>query len=322
MIHPIVYFPFTHLSENAGRAIFSFFETVHCLDTGLSGQNGDEWKKAGHNAVVHHPDEKTMAAAEQQYIEYQGWVHIHKGNERNLKSLLKDTPYFKNDNQVTAIKSRLNATGTTGGISKKATDTDTHRDLLFLKMAESCDAQNEHIDQQLAGVDKSRSRLFTSLKGGDGEISGNVDSGQGQAYDQTHDPGELMTKERILSWTACMAASGFFDRHPDPVFLTTSKAVFEYLESICNSSVNALDINEIKVHENGCKNKMKWQQSVTGILKAALAEKAASEGSLPLIDDACDASGQLKLKLFSGNEINRLFDLSDKQVAVCLVKLI
>ncbi len=39
--------------------------------------------------------------------DYLAWAQLHRGNERNLKHLLKASPYFKSDTDLTSIKSQI-----------------------------------------------------------------------------------------------------------------------------------------------------------------------------------------------------------------------
>ena len=249
-------------------------------------------------------------------MQYREWGNIHKDNAHHLKALLTASPYFRNDNQVTAIKSRLKAAEKDQTGDMKDPDT-VIRHLLFLKTAHLYDVQNERVDEGLADLDKSKELLFTELRGLDEAPPPDV-----RDEDQAaNDPGTLMTRERIVSWTACMSATGFYPAEQPFVFVTTSPAVFEYLESICETSVNALDIDEIKVHENDCANKKEWHKVFAGIVIRAVQGDEIRMEALPLPGDDCEAKGQCSIKFFSGNEINRHFNLSDTQVIVCLVRL-
>jgi len=53
----------------------------------------------------------------------------------------------------------------------------------------------------------------------------------------------------------------------------------------------------------------------------AIQGNGTRENELPKVSDRCSLSGRIKLTLFSGNDINKLFNSSEKQIPVCLIKL-
>ena len=222
---------------------------------------------------------------------------------------------------MTAIKSRIK------GFKEGKRDPDTalsdesalQRDLLFLKMAQLCDEQNERIDLELKNLDTTRHKLMSTLRGLESPSS----DIKGSKTDGDKDSGDMMTRERIYTWSGCMAQKGAFKKEGggQPLFITTSEAVFDYLESICKDVVNALDIDKIKVHENECENKSEWQHYFCDYLMRAIQGNGTRENNMPKVNDKCSLSGQIKLNLFSGNDINKLFNYSEKHIPVCLIKL-
>ena len=325
-----ILFPFTHMTKAEKRIVHVFFEEINRFATGIlktaTAEPMASENVANANMVVHSCDGPTEARVEQQFIQYLEWVKIHKGNERNLKALLKDNPYFTGDNQVTAIKSRLkdnqgsaeNESSNMNPVDKNQTDQEyKDRCLLFLKMADLWDSQNDSINAQLADIEKTKDALFTSLRGEEDKTGETVFL----EHPEPFDPGQVMTRDRIISWAACMLRTDLFPTKTAPVFVTTSHGVFDYLESICETSVNALDIDEIKVHENDCENKKLWQQAFADMVICAAAGDEIPRADYPIVNDTCSLTGQCKLNFFSGNEINRHFNLSDNQVVVCLVRL-
>ena len=106
-----------------------------------------------------------------------------------------------------------------------------------------------------------------------------------------------------------------------PLFITTSEAVFKELESNCKDVVNALDIDKIKVHENECENKTEWQHHFYQYLMGAIQGDGNRKNQVQSATDKCSVSGQIKLHLFPGNGINKCFNMSDKHIPVCLIKL-
>jgi len=262
------------------------------------------------------PDESVQTQAQiSQYLE---WAKIHKGNEHNLKTLFKDNPYFTNDSDVSAIKSYLKAPGD----NQKKTEPDKniisqHR--LFLKMAQLCDFQNESIDSQLKDIDQNRNKLFSSLRGIESEQDLDIET----IYpDPVEDGSSMMARERSLAWSSIMVEKGALGHDGAlPVFITTSAAVIEYLETICDDVTNALDLDQIKVHENGCENIKEWHHQFTqDLMDTVKAGRDLKKQSFE-VTDKCGLEGQIKLYLFSGSDINELFNRTEKQIPVCWIRL-
>jgi hypothetical protein len=170
----------------------------------------------------------------------------------------------------------------------------------------------------LKRLDKSRDNLVLTLRGLDLPVQ---EEGE-ETRARSRDFGEMMTRERIFAWSRCMAAKeGFKNQGGTPVFVTASQAVFDYLGSNCTDLVNALDIDKIKVHENECENQGEWQHHFYEGLMAAIQGHGNLENDKPEVRCKCARFGQIKVSLFSGDNINRFFNLADKQVPVCLIKL-
>jgi hypothetical protein len=312
-----LFFPFTHIREDQLNTVLSVFNCFHYLSVTRDLSENTELDAYYQNGRIHpyFPSLKQIGDIERISAQYLDWAAIHKGNETNLKALLSDTPFFTHDTDVTAIKSQVLKKGGKADTSGNEVTADKH--LLFLKMAQLCDAQQDDIDKKLNALDKNREALVNALLGVDSPLPE-----PGKDRLPPVDFGDKMTAERILSWTGVMAARGELEKEGDtPIFITTSTAVFDYLESNCENIVNPLDIKEIKVHENGCKNQKKWQHSFDDLLMHAVQGRNCREKDLPQVDDDCSLPVRLKLGLFSGENVNRVFNMTDKQIPVCLVRL-
>ncbi len=320
MTHRYLFFPFTHVSQFQVKTLLSFFPYIENLALEENYENYPELEPLNeqHKIIPWFltPDESAQTQA--QIYQYLEWAKIHKGNEHNLKSLFKDNPYFTNDSDVCAIKSQLkNSHDNQKELKPDKYLSNQHR--LFLKMAQLCDSQNESIDSQLKDIDQNRNRLFFSLRGIEQEQELDIETIQ---KDHIKDDSSIMAKERVLAWSGIMAEKGALSHEGElPVFVTTSVAVIEYLESICAEVINALDLDQIKVHENECENKNEWQHQFTQYLKDRIKAGRDLEKQSFKVTDNCRLEGQIKLYLFSGNDINKLFNRTEKQIPVCLVQL-
>ncbi len=320
-----IFFPFTHVTQNQLEAILSFFPSMESLVLEENYQNYPELELLSEQNKIKPwfltAEENTQTQA--QISQYLDWAKIHKGNEHNLKALFKDNPYFTNDSDVSAIKSALRKSND----DQKKAEFDNHlinQHRLFLKMAQLCDFQNESIDTQLKDIDQNRNRLFSSLRGTEEEDNLDIEMIQPDRikHGSLNDDSAIMAKERVTAWSNIMVEKGALS--PDgelPFFITTSAAVIEYLESNCDDVINALDLDPIKVHENECDNKKEWQHQLTQVLMAGIKAGGNLEKQPSRVTDSCRPEGRIKLYLFSGNDINRLFNRTEKQIPVCLVQL-
>ncbi|MBU8912306.1 MAG: hypothetical protein KOO65_13635 [Desulfobacterales bacterium] len=323
MTGQFLFFPFTHITRNQLDTILTFFPSFQYFPARMDFNHHQKlqelFEQGKINPLFSSPEE--LVAVEQKVRQYLEWGRIHKGNEVNLKSLLKDNPYFTSDSDMTVIKSQIKGIKEDKGndIASLPGDPVLEHNLLFLKMAQLCDEQNERIDLQLKELDKSRDNLISALRGLDSPLSDDKNS-KTQDY---KDSGLMMIRERIYAWSGCMAQKDGL-KHKEglrPLFVTTSKAVFDCIESHCQKVVNALDIDKIKVHENECENKNEWQHHFCDYLMRVIQGTGIRGNEMPKVNDGCSLSGQIKLSLFSGNDINKLFNYSEKQIPVCLIKL-
>jgi len=316
MTHSFLFFPFTHMTENQMNTILTFFSSFHYLPGSKDFKHNKTLQKLFKQGKVIpfflSPHE--LEPVELKVKQYLEWAQIHRGNEVNLKSLLKANPYFTNDSDVTAIKSQIK-----GDIEEVLPgESILQKDLLFLKMAQLCDVQNERIDLKLKDLDTNHDQLMSTLRG----VESSLSEFATDKKDSRKDSGAMMPGERICAWSRCMTAKGGLKQGVESkVFVTTSEAVFDYLESNCKDVINALDIDKIKVHENECENKDEWQHQFCDYLMRAIQVDGNRENEPPKVNDKCSLFGQIKLSLFSGDNINQVFNCSGKQIPVCLIKL-
>ncbi len=319
MNYKYLFFPFTHITDSDLQTLLTFFEQFHCLSISRDFKNNTKLKQLFEKKKIipHFFPSKTLDSIQEKFEQYLEWVKIHKGNEHNLKLLFKENPYFTNDSDVTAIKSKIK-----GNIKEQqgliADDLKLQGDLLFLKMAQLYDEQNEGIDLEFEHINRIGEELVASLRGME-----NLEK-QTQYNQQTdnNDSRTMMTKERINAWFMCMNAMKIL-KHDDTkvLLITTKEEVFYYLESNCKDVVNILDIDNIKVHENRCEKKARWQGQFDNNLMVAINENGNRQIKLPEVNDRCSKRGQIKVCNFFRSDINHNFNVTDKHISVCLIKL-
>ncbi len=314
-----IFFPFSHISQDQLAALQAFFSSFAFFPASADLEHSIRLKELVDKgtAVPVFSSREDLALVDRQFEQYMDWVKIHKGNEHNLRFLLNDNPYFTSDSDLTAIKSQIR--GKREIIKPQPSPKEALlKDLLFLKMANQCDRDNENTDLQLKSIEKIRSRMLSTLLGEDDPMKAEASGGKSGSPDA----GVIMTRERIEAWARCTTQFNRVENTAETtVFVTTSEAVFGYLETISSDTINALDIDPIKVHENECENKIGWQQQFFEQVICAAIGDLDLQNHLPEVTDGCSLSGQIKMSLFSGNNIHNLFRLKDKQIRVCWIRL-
>ncbi|MBT6338045.1 MAG: hypothetical protein HOJ48_01985, partial [Desulfobacula sp.] len=163
-----IFFPFTHICENQLKTVLTFFPSFEYLPITKDFDSRPNLNKLfGLRKIVpYFLSNDRLVALEQNLEQYLAWAQIHKGNEVNLKLLLKQTPYFKSDSDVTAIKSKIKKSqGDKDPDIALSSESHLRQDLLFLKMADLYDEQNEGIDLAINHLDKNHDTLISNLRG-------------------------------------------------------------------------------------------------------------------------------------------------------------
>jgi len=313
------FFPFTHITQNDLDTILTFLPQFHCLSINRDFKKNRVLHQISNQKKIipHFFSPETLAPVEQKAEQFFAWARIHKGDEHNLKSFLKDNPYLTSDSDVTAIKSQLRGNKKDGQDSL-SDDLSFQKDLLFLKMAQLYDEQKEGIDLELKDLTQTSDALVSTLRGLE-NFEKEIKKTKPENYT---DSGTIMTRERILAWFRCMKAMKLLNQEETAsLFITTNREIFYYFESNCKDTINILDIDNIKVHGNRCENQDIWQDQFEGYLAGAIKGSGSHENKLPEVNDRYSKRGQIKVCNFVGGDINKIFNLADKHISVCLIKL-
>jgi len=310
----ICFFPFTRMSQDQVLTMDLFFHGVKVLN--LDPKNLSEplfsavLASGGLNPVSVGEDKISMLKA--QVRSFMEWAAVHKGNEKNLKSLIREETYFRNDSDVTAIQSDIRQGIVPGATSKPKP---AKEPALFLRFAEILDRENEIIQDQLDFLEQNNASLFAELKG---EIEpGEPILEQGRKSD----PGADRTGERIQAWCAVAREIGLFDSQEEcPVLVTTSPAVLDYLTGNFDEVINGLDNDCIKVHEHVCGCRERWQKEFSHFLEEFIVGQTPSWNNFSNGDCNC-RTGIIRLSRFPGGGLNKKFNIPGTQVVVCLVTL-
>ena len=177
--------------------------------------------------------------------------------------------------------------------------------------------------------------MISGILGSDSSVGGKTPEKQADTYD----PGEIMTQERLGSFLRTMAALPFIrEDGKNPIWVSTSEALIACLEIICTKNINTLDINPIKVHEKDCEHKAEWQKQLSELILFAAEHKMEMNNELPeksltkdqakgpeeylsAAEDDCSRFGRIRVSHFFGENINTMFNLKDKHLVVCLIRL-
>ncbi|MDD9304470.1 MAG: hypothetical protein HUK40_19830 [Desulfobacter sp.] len=310
------FFPFTHLSEVQASTLECFFSGVGLLSLGRETESGDRISKMKDSGLIHllPIPEQRAAEVDKKVKSYVEWAKIHKGNERNLKALARETDYLKDDSGPTAILSQIRCAMNDRPVLQEGTK---EKDpLLFLRFAQIWDQENEAIQKELTDIETSSSALFAELKG---EIDPLDDADLKEGGD---DPGRQRTQERILAWSKVASEAGLSLLDDETcLLLTTSQAVLDWLIEDADQVINGLDIESIKVHHNDCDQKERWQKELYAIFDRILETGTLAETGFENSNSCCSLSGRIRFCLFPGGELNRKLNIPGRQVGVCLVEL-
>lgn len=315
----MVFFPFSHVDPHQCRALTTVFPNFTYLPLAADLPKNSAMKplveKKAATPVFTSGDR--LGQVESRVAAWLDWAALHKGNQRDLKSLARGGPYFIDDAGPGVIQSEIRARirqDVPGNIDKSP----PADPLLFLKIAQITDAHNAAIDAELAGLEKRQAALFSDLKGDPDPILPDT------AQVRHRDPGLSMTGARIRAWSAFAGEENVFAGERPMVLITTSSAVFDYLAANSSRFINALDIGYIKVHEDGCVRRPEWQDHFLDILEKIVTEQYPEnkahmpEDLLPARDD-CSLFARVQVGIFSGLALENHTGLPGKRHVVCRV---
>ena len=346
MTRPYLFFPFSHISKDQLETLLAFLPCFYFFPVALDLKDSEYLKNyVDRGRIIPLFSEKEhVTGLDQTFKNYKAWADIHRGSQGQLKSLISENPYFTSDSDVSAIKSRIKR-NSTGEYSQASNQDILQKDFLFLKIAGQYDAEQENINLEFSNIGKAKEDMISSLLGSDSYVNDKKSAKTNYVYDpdaydpNTYDPGELMPRERLKFFLKCISGLPFIRENEEKlIWVTTSEALISYLEIICTDSINTLDINPIKVHEKNCEYKAEWQQQLSELITLAAEHdtelKNVLSGKGPRKDpgkdlgekltaagDGCSLSGRIRVTHFFGESINTMFNLKDKHLTVCLIRL-
>lgn len=315
----VVFFPFSHVDETQRATLTAFFSQFIFLPLSADLTKSPNMVPLVENetAVPVFTSGPRLDAVASRVNAWVNWAALHQGNENNLKAQLRDHPYLTDHLGPAPIQSELRSrmAGTFHDSRENQKQADP---LLFSIIARLTDAENEAIDLAMSELEKKRTTLFFQLRGDAKPLDsdGNRPSHR--------DPGAVMTRERIRSWAACAREENLFSKQAPLMLATTSAAVFEELLANASQVINALDIEAIKVHEDGCDNQLAWQKQLLTLLDnlaAGPVDEARAQMTLNVLDDSCTRTGRIQVRTVEGPDLEKKLNLPGQRFQVCRVSL-
>ncbi len=335
----IVYFPFTHVPVQDRVALGTFFKEVFFV----SSDPEQTWSPMSFPENRRFPGRQSPLPQEELpelpdgprlnllpfprelrepvvrlLADHRQWAAHSGAGPGQLKTLLRKTPYFTSDTQVSAIQSRIRKETSSGGSREEPADT-LLRSLVFLCLARESDEQNAAIEAALSTVNEKKKRLFSTLNGEFSPAVSETDSSDVcgchiplMPREDMADPGALMTPIRLRSWFRVFKEVVPDDWQPF-ILVTTSPAVVAFFEQIAPGGKLLLDKGEIYVHKETCVFDSALQDQVMADIKAVVSgtgDKGLEQGKG---ETETAFSRRLRLYHFKGGEINRFFCREGKE---------
>lgn len=329
----VLFFPFSHVDETQRTTLTAFFPQFVFLPLAadLAQSPAMATLVERHAAVPVFTPKPRLDKVAPLVHAWMNWAAIHQGKETSLKTLVRDTPYLTDHLGPAPIASELRARiggngsrdagASPGKPDSRKSDPRKSDPLLFSIIARLTDAQNEAIDQDMAGLEQKRRALFSQLHGEAGPLDSRSAGLSGPAG---RDPGDVLTRERTRAWAACAREVQLFSGQGPRILVTTSAAVFDLVAANAIRVRNALDIEAIKVHEGDCVNQLEWQKQVLALLKALAAGPLDPDRALKMLDipeDSCAMTGRIQVQVVEGPDLETQLNLPDQPLLVCRVSL-
>jgi hypothetical protein len=327
-------FPFTCDAAGDAGLVLGCFGSVSILTLSSAAEIAREPSPPRDGLVRIPLDDEHHRSVMASVSEYRRWADIHRNTRGALKALVRETPWFTSDTSIASLRARIEqGARQTGGAAAGGNDRirkDIVRDaLVFLRLAQELDRENQAIDRSLDALERNRAGLFADLAG-DGDPLTRL----GNVLPKT-DPGELMTSSRLRAWSILRGmVEKSLGEPSERLYVTTSPAVQGFLEDVSEKSTKMLDIDSVKVHLGENEIRAPWRSELLDRVRTA------AMGVGPTIRDLPESSGGgegvpvgITVFLFSGEEVDRMFScpetgdgsslagrLSGEPVPVCLVQ--
>jgi hypothetical protein len=246
-----IYFPFTFISKPIVEALSACFKqtAVYQVSSQKVPENMQEWRKSG-TLDIRIPVEGDEKKLDKILADYKAWINLHQGSEiAFLKTQADKIPIF-DETSSSQIRDDIKKKIRENQSQEQPDDLFNAR--LFLQIAQEFDLQNIELKQDLLLFETKEQDLMKNLKGENEDLHLKI---AGNRTLEADDPGHYMTKERIMSWTRLMQ----HDQQVSGLFVTSSRAMLEYLIDIAPEVEKLICFDAIPVFENRVEEMERWQ---------------------------------------------------------------
>ena len=176
--------------------------------------------------------------------EFKLWADLHQGNIADMAGYFKSRkgrPPLLDDTSPRAIGDQIRKFGRP---ASSEPEDPVFQAALFLAMAQEYDFQHDAVNRDLQAVSTMEQAMLTRLAGDpqDEQQGLGAPPGPGNVPD-TVDTGAFMTSTRIQAWAELAARD--LPQQPFVLFLTSSRAVFDYLLDRFASAEGPFDLEPV-----------------------------------------------------------------------------
>lgn len=246
-----IYFPFTFISKPIVEALSACFKqtAVYQVSSQKVPEKMQEWCKSG-TLDIRIPVEGDEKKLDKILKDYRAWINLHQGSEiAFLKTQADKIPIF-DETSSSQIRDDIKKKIRENQSQKKPDDLFNAR--LFLHFAQEFDLQKIELKQDLLLFEAKEQDLMKNLKGENEDL--HIITADNRTL-EADDPGHYMTKERIMAWTRLMQ----HDQQVSGLFVTSSRAMLEYLIDIAPEVEKLICFDVIPVFENRVEEMERWQ---------------------------------------------------------------
>ncbi|MBT3310953.1 MAG: hypothetical protein HN931_00785 [Desulfobacterales bacterium] len=268
-----VYFPHTFISEQMVSTVCNFFQQIVVYQPSEINIPENIQKMADNGILeIKIPIDKDGEKLDSISRDFRDWRSLVTGVESSyLKTQKGRVPFFE-DSAISRIRSNIK--DKSENTTKENPDTDLNA-RLFLLLSQQYDMQKHEIDQNLLLTQNMEQEIFNKLIDDRADLTGSGLEDPAIDLKPKVSPDDNMISERISSWTRLF----MHDRDISGLYITHSKAIFEYLIEKTNDSEilsgsDSIHLPILQPHEM-----KKWQETLINKITAL------ADGSLTGIKD-------------------------------------
>ena len=262
-----IFFPFTYISRPVAETLSNLFGKIVVYQPSHQKlpEIMEELSQSG-MLDIRVPVIKDKNILNAMLKECRAWINLHQGNKGMVKEFFKthkDTIPFFNDSLTPQIKADIKKRSE--GNQQEIKPDFLLSAILFLHIAQEFDMQNWEINNGLLMIENMEKNLIENLKGESSILLNNIE----KRTSTTDDPGDYMIKDRIKAWSLIMQ----YDHDISGLFITNSKAAFNYFINKAPKAKNIYKCNSIPADKNCIQKTEKWRNNLVKHLET-LAENS------------------------------------------------